>query len=82
MTDKCPHGTPLTEDCGKCRAEVERMRTGYVPPARIFSGDYSRDMWAKVNAITDPEALEAVYFVCCRLQEFESYVRGKLGEAS
>lgn len=39
---------------------------------RIFSGDYSRDMWAKVNAITDPEALEAVYFVCCRLQEFEA----------
>lgn len=26
MTSQCPHGTPLTEDCGKCRAEVERMK--------------------------------------------------------
>lgn len=26
MADKCPHGTPLGEDCPECRAEVERMK--------------------------------------------------------
>lgn len=39
----------------------------------IFSGDYSRDMWAKINKAETVEDLQwALYFVCCRLQEFET----------
>ena len=39
----------------------------------IFSGDYSRDMWDDINAIvTAKDARDALYFVCCRLQELES----------
>jgi hypothetical protein len=26
MTSKCPHGTPLGEDCGKCREIVDRQK--------------------------------------------------------
>jgi hypothetical protein len=26
MTSHCDHGTPLTEDCGKCREIVDRQR--------------------------------------------------------
>lgn len=41
--------------------------------ARIFSGDYSRDMWESINsAKTVAELRSALYFVCCRLQELES----------
>jgi hypothetical protein len=39
---------------------------------RIFSGDYSRDMWDAINkAKTKRELRGALYFVCCRLQELE-----------
>lgn len=39
----------------------------------IFSGDYSRDMWWAINhARTKQDLREALYFVCCRLQELES----------
>ena len=42
---------------------------------RIFSGDYSRDMWDEINsARTVRDLRQALYFVCCRLQEFESRV--------
>ena len=42
---------------------------------RIFSGDYSRDMWDEINsARTVRDLRHALYFVCCRLQEFESRV--------
>lgn len=54
--------------------------TWHAPGTPFFSGDYSRAMWRRINAIKDPEALEALYFVGCRLQEFESYVRRKFGE--
>lgn len=26
MTAKCPHGTPLDEDCGKCREIIDAMK--------------------------------------------------------
>jgi hypothetical protein len=40
---------------------------------RIFSGDYSRDMWDSINsAKTVAELREALYLVCCRLQGLES----------
>ena len=42
-------------------------------PEKIFSGDYSRDMWEAINsAKTKGELRRALYFVCCRLQELES----------
>ena len=42
-------------------------------PKKIFSGDYSRDMWEKINSAKSKDDLRtALYFVCCRLQEFES----------
>lgn len=45
---------------------------------RIFSGNYSRDMWDAVNrAKTKQNLQEALYFVCCRLQEFESALKAK-----
>lgn len=41
----------------------------------IFSGDYSVKMWNEINAASDVSELRmALYFVCCRLQEFESAV--------
>ena len=40
---------------------------------KIFSGEYSRDMWNKINNAKSIEDLsEALYLVCCRLQELES----------
>lgn len=42
-------------------------------PTRIFSGDYSKDMWDAINnARTKADLRHALYFVCCRLQELES----------
>ncbi len=39
---------------------------------KIFSGDYSVDMWEKINGAESVDDLrEALYLVCCRLQEFE-----------
>jgi len=39
---------------------------------KIFSGEYSRDMWAKINKAETVEDLKfALYLVCCRLQELE-----------
>ena len=51
----------------------------YYPPydvrnkSKIFSGDGSRDMWNDINAAeTVDELKDALYFVCCRLQDLES----------
>jgi len=42
-------------------------------PDRIFSGDYSVEMWDSINnARTKRELRWALYFVCCRLQELEA----------
>jgi hypothetical protein len=39
----------------------------------IFSGEYSRDMWVEINsAKTVGDLQNALYLVCCRLQEFET----------
>ena len=40
---------------------------------KIMSGDYSVDMWDSINNAKNVTQLrEALYFVCCRLQELES----------
>ncbi len=40
---------------------------------KIMSGDYSGDMWYAIShAKTKRELREALYFVCCRLQELET----------
>jgi len=42
-------------------------------PERIFSGDYSVNMWDGINsAKTIADLRRALYFVCCRLQELEA----------
>jgi len=39
----------------------------------IFSGDYSVDMWKRINeAKTIRDCRDAMYLICCRLQEFEA----------
>jgi len=38
---------------------------------KIFSGDYSRDFWDKINNIQYDEVQEALYLMGCRLQELE-----------
>ena len=44
-------------------------------PDRVFSGDTSREMWRAINKAETVTALrEALYGVCCKLQEFESKV--------
>jgi hypothetical protein len=41
--------------------------------SKIFSGEYSRDMWEAINSAKSKADLQtAIYVVCCRLQEFES----------
>jgi len=43
--------------------------------SKIFSGDYSADMWRSINkAKTKSELRQAIYFVCCRIQELESKI--------
>ena len=42
----------------------------------IFSGPYSEMMWDKINnSRTVPELRDALYRVCCKLQEFEARAR-------
>lgn len=42
-------------------------------PDRIFSGEYSREMWETINsARTKKDLRRALYFVCCRVQELEA----------
>ena len=39
----------------------------------IFSGEYSRKMWNEINrAKTVDDLRDALYTVCCRLQELET----------
>ena len=41
----------------------------------IFSGDYSRYMWSKIDhAKTVAELKDALYCVCCRIQELETVI--------
>lgn len=41
----------------------------------IFSGDHSVRMWKAINTIeTVEDAKDALYFVCCRIQELESKI--------
>ena len=42
----------------------------------IFSGNYSRDMWHEINsAKTVADLRNALYTVCCRLQELEEKLK-------
>lgn len=46
---------------------------------RIFSGDASVDMWAEINALdalsTGDDIRNAIYTICCRLQQLEAVMR-------
>ena len=58
--------TELTE----LRAARERESRASRP---IFSGGYSRDMWAEIDSADSvDEVSHALYTVCCRLQELEA----------
>jgi len=60
----------LNELIGKLKAKPE--------PQCIFSGDYSRKMWDEINnAKTWRDLQDALYTVCCRLQEFETRMSWK-----
>lgn len=47
MTSKCPHNTPLTEDCGKCRAAVDRSKRDWI--VILHGVAYRRDGGALVS---------------------------------
>ena len=41
----------------------------------IFGGEHSRKMWEEINnAETIEDVKDAMYTICCRLQEFEAMV--------
>ena len=47
-------------------------------PDKIFSREFSADMWDAINnAKTKDELRLALYFVCCRIQELESKMDGR-----
>jgi hypothetical protein len=73
----CPICGELVEDDSP-EAETTKPvgETGY---KELFSGDYSRDMWAKIDSVTDEEASEALYLVCCRIQEMETQLKKLIG---
>lgn len=53
----------------------DKFREGYSDrlPDKVFSGDFSIDMWDAINsAKTKGELRMALYFVCCRIQELEA----------
>jgi hypothetical protein len=55
--------------------EIEKAQVKLERP-RIFSGEYSRRMWDEINEAKSKRDLrEALFLVCCRLQELESVVR-------
>lgn len=42
---------------------------------KIFSGTHSKDMWSKINnAKTVKDLAEALFIVCCRIQELENKI--------
>ena len=44
---------------------------------KIFSDGHSSEMWEAINAAkTVADLRDALYFVCCRLQELEALTRG------
>lgn len=48
-------------------------------PKRIFGGDYSVDMWREINgAKTVKDLRDALYTVCCRLQDLEAKLAAAL----
>ena len=52
---------------------LEAIKEVKPEPQCIFSGDYSRKMWDEINnAKTWRDLQDALYTVCCRLQEFET----------
>lgn len=54
-------------------AKKKKVRKQKRHPKKIFSGGYSSEMWDDINNAESTEDLQdALYFVCCRLQELES----------
>ncbi len=53
---------------------MTKINTGG-PAKKIFSGDYSRDMWLKIKNVKSKQDLRwALYTVCCRIQDLESKI--------
>lgn len=45
----------------------------HCPKGEIFGGSHSEDMWGEINsAKTIRQLRQALYLVCCRIQELES----------
>jgi len=56
--------------------ETDYMRSdSYASAKDIFSGRYSKDVWETINsAKTKSDLRDALYLVCCRIQELESKI--------
>jgi hypothetical protein len=65
--------------CPWCGCELEEVHERILideGKINIFSGEYSKKMWGEINSAQCIDDLkDALYFVCCRLQEFEVWVR-------
>jgi hypothetical protein len=64
-------------DVETLKIELTELRTAHERESRasrpIFSGDYSRDMWAEIGSADNvDEVSHALHTVCCRLQELEA----------
>jgi hypothetical protein len=61
--------------CPLCGEEIKKK----MKEKPIFSGKESKKMWDEINhAKTVEDLKEAVYDICCHLQELESRLEGKI----
>ncbi len=62
--------------CGNRLEEIETATLIEEGKINIFSGEYSKEMWADIVSVESIEDLKDVlYFVCCRIQELELWMR-------
>ncbi len=53
-----------------------RAKESEAYPKKIFSGDYSSEMWGHISKAKSKRDLrDALYFVCCRIQELEEELK-------
>jgi hypothetical protein len=55
MTSHCDHGTPLTEDCGKCWEMVERMKEARTAAAFPIVHSNGVDSWTQQPGLSKRE---------------------------
>jgi len=71
----CNHITRNLDLLNQALAELEKGEGRPIPDTRIFSGEYSKDMWYEINnAITLDKLRIALHGVCCLLQRLEAKI--------